>query len=95
MSVYAMSKSALVGLTKGLARELGGRGVTVNALHCGAVDTDMNPVDGPFAEGQRALTAVGRFGTPDEIAGMVAYLTGDEAGYVTGTALTIDGGHAA
>ncbi|GAA4609210.1 SDR family oxidoreductase [Actinoallomurus liliacearum] len=95
MSVYAMSKSALVGLTKGLSRELGGRGVTVNALHCGAVDTDMNPVDGPFAEGQRSLTAVGRFGSPDEIAGMVAYLTGDEAGYVTGTALTIDGGHAA
>ncbi|MCO5968612.1 SDR family NAD(P)-dependent oxidoreductase [Actinoallomurus soli] len=95
MSVYAMSKSALVGLTKGLARDLGGRGITVNALHCGAVDTDMNPSDGPFAEGQRALTAVGRFGSPDEIAGMVAYLAGDEAGYVTGAALAIDGGHAA
>ncbi|MCO5985246.1 3-oxoacyl-ACP reductase FabG [Actinoallomurus spadix] len=95
MSVYAMSKSALVGLTKGLARELGGRGITVNALHCGAVDTDMNPADGPFAEGQRALTAVGRFGDRDEIAGLVSYLAGAEAGYVTGTAVAIDGGHAA
>ncbi|MEV0403883.1 3-oxoacyl-ACP reductase family protein [Actinoallomurus sp. NPDC050550] len=96
LSVYTMSKSALLGLTKGLARELGGRGITVNVLNCGSVDTDMNPADGgPFADEQRRLTAVGRYGMPDEIAGMVAYLAGDEAGFVTGAAFAIDGGHAA
>ncbi|MDI1459093.1 SDR family oxidoreductase [Streptomyces sp. ATE26] len=94
-TLYAMSKSALIGLTKALARELGPRGVTVNLIQAGPVDTDMNPADGPFAEPQRATTALGRFGSADEIASLIAYLASEEAGYITGTELNADGGHAA
>ncbi|MET8569900.1 SDR family oxidoreductase [Streptomyces sp. NPDC004783] len=92
-TLYAMSKSALVGLTKALARELGPRGITANIVHPGPVDTDMNPADGPHAEGQAALTALGRFGTADEVASTVAYLAA--ASYVTGAEFAVDGGHAA
>jgi NAD(P)-dependent dehydrogenase (short-subunit alcohol dehydrogenase family) len=92
-TLYAMSKSALVGLTKALARELGGRGITANIVHPGPTDTDMNPADGPFAAGQAAMTALGRFGTAEEVAGTVAYLAG--AAYVTGAEFAVDGGHAA
>ncbi|ANS69009.1 3-oxoacyl-[acyl-carrier-protein] reductase [Streptomyces lincolnensis] len=92
-TLYAMSKSALIGLTKALARELGARGITANIVHPGPVDTDMNPADGPFAAGQAALTAVGRFGTVEEVAGAVVYLAG--ADYVTGAEFAVDGGHAA
>ncbi|WP_420036499.1 SDR family oxidoreductase [Streptomyces sp. cg28] len=94
-TLYAMSKSALTGLTKALARELGGRGITANIVHPGPTDTDMNPADGPYAAGQAELTALGRFGTADEVAGTVAYLAGPAATYVTGTELAVDGGHAA
>ncbi|RST11184.1 SDR family oxidoreductase [Streptomyces sp. WAC05374] len=94
-TLYAMSKSALTGLNKALARELGARGITANIVHPGPVDTDMNPADGPYAEGQSAMTALGRFGTPDDVASMVAYLAGDEAAYVTGAEFAVDGGHAA
>lgn len=93
--VYAMSKSALVGLTKGLARDLGPRGITVNNVQPGPVDTDMNPASGDFAETLLGLMAVQRYGKADEIAAMVAYLAGPEAGYVTGSSLTIDGGFGA
>ncbi|MER6183512.1 SDR family oxidoreductase [Streptomyces sp. NPDC001652] len=92
-TLYATSKSALIGLTKALARELGPRGITANIVHPGPVDTDMNPADGPYAAGQAAMTALGRFGTAGEVAGMVAYLAG--ADYVTGAELSVDGGHAA
>ncbi|WP_030952499.1 SDR family oxidoreductase [Streptomyces sp. NRRL S-481] len=92
-TLYAMSKAALVGLTKALARELGGRGITANLVLPGPTDTDMNPADGPFASGQAAMTALGRFGTADEVASTVAYLTG--ATYVTGAEFAVDGGHAA
>ncbi|MFK0099838.1 3-oxoacyl-ACP reductase family protein [Streptomyces sp. NPDC091040] len=94
-TLYAMSKSALSGLTKPLARELGPRGITVNLVQPGAVDTDMNPADGPFAEGQRAANALDRFGTAEEIAALVSYLAGAEAAFVTGAELVVDGGHAA
>ncbi|MEU1376756.1 SDR family oxidoreductase [Streptomyces triculaminicus] len=94
-TLYAMSKAALVGMTKALARELGERGITANIVHPGPVDTDMNPADGPYASGQSAMTALGRFGTPDEIASTVAHLASDEARYVTGAEIAVDGGHAA
>ncbi|WP_406452579.1 SDR family oxidoreductase [Streptomyces sp. NBC_01622] len=92
-TLYATSKSALIGLTKALARELGGRGITANIVHPGPTDTDMNPADGPYAADQAATTALGRFGTADEVASMVAYLAGAE--YVTGAEFAVDGGHAA
>lgn len=92
---YAMSKSALVGLTKGLARDLGPQGVTVNNVQPGPVDTDMNPADGDFADSLIPLMAVGRYGHPEEIASFVAYLAGPEAGYITGASLTVDGGFSA
>lgn len=91
--LYAMSKSALIGLTKALARELGSRGITANIVHPGPIDTDMNPADGAYAAGQAAMTALGRFGTGGEVAGVVAYLAG--ADYVTGAEFSVDGGHAA
>ncbi|MFI6931148.1 SDR family oxidoreductase [Streptomyces sp. NPDC050287] len=92
-TLYAMSKSALVGLTKALARELGARGITANIVHPGPTDTDMNPADGPYAEGQATMTALGRFGTAEEVAGMIVHLAGSE--YVTGSEFSVDGGHAA
>ncbi|MFF5923971.1 SDR family NAD(P)-dependent oxidoreductase [Streptomyces flavochromogenes] len=93
--LYTLSKTALIGLTKSLARELGGRGITANVVHPGPVDTDMNPADGPYAEGQAAMTALGRFGTAEEVAAMVAFLAGPEGRYVTGAEFSVDGGHAA
>ncbi|MFI2721111.1 3-oxoacyl-ACP reductase family protein [Streptomyces collinus] len=92
-TLYATSKAALAGLTKALARELGGRGITANLVLPGPIDTDMNPADGPYAAGQAAMTALGRFGTADEVASMVAYLAGST--YVTGAEFPVDGGHTA
>ncbi|MER0425124.1 SDR family NAD(P)-dependent oxidoreductase [Streptomyces microflavus] len=94
-TLYTMSKSALAGLTRPLARELGPRGITVNLIQPGPVDTDLNPAGGPFAEGQRAATALGRFGTADEVASLVAYLASADAAFITGTEVVVDGGHAA
>jgi 3-oxoacyl-[acyl-carrier protein] reductase len=94
-SVYAMTKAAVAGLTRGLARDLGPRGITVNTVQPGPVDTDMNPANGPLAEMVTPTLAVGRYGRVDEVAAMVAYLAGPDAGFVTGAALTIDGGFAA
>lgn len=94
-TLYAMSKAALTGLTKALARELGGRGITANLVHPGPVDTDMNPADGPYAEPQAAVTALGRFGSAREVAAMVSFLAGADAAYVTGAEFAVDGGHAA
>jgi 3-oxoacyl-[acyl-carrier protein] reductase len=95
-AVYAMSKAALVGLVKGLARDLGPRGITINDVQPGPIDTDMNPADSDFAEMLRKqVMALPRYGTADEIAAMVAYLAGPEAAFVTGANLTIDGGFTA
>ncbi|WP_329097783.1 3-oxoacyl-ACP reductase family protein [Streptomyces sp. NBC_01439] len=94
-TLYAMSKSALTGFNKALARELGGLGITANVVHPGPVDTDMNPADGPYAGTQAALTALGRFGMPREVASVVSFLAGEEAAYVTGAEFAVDGGHAA
>jgi NAD(P)-dependent dehydrogenase (short-subunit alcohol dehydrogenase family) len=92
ISLYALSKAALIGLTKGLARDLGPRGITVNVVQPGSTNTDMNPASGPGADGQRALMAIPRFGEPQDIAGLVAWLAGSEGRFVTGAAWTIDGG---
>lgn len=94
-AAYAMSKSALVGLVKGLARDLGPRGITVNNVAPGPVDTDMNPATGDFAATMHGLMAIPRHGKADEVAGMVAYLAGPDAAFVTGADLLIDGGFAA
>ncbi|MFZ5959377.1 3-oxoacyl-ACP reductase family protein [Pseudomonas knackmussii] len=93
--VYAMSKAAVTGLTRGFARDLGPRGITVNTVQPGPVDTDMNPDSGDFAESLKQMMALNRYGHAEEIASFVAYLAGPEAGYITGANLTIDGGFAA
>jgi 3-oxoacyl-[acyl-carrier protein] reductase len=94
-AAYAMTKAAVAGLTRGLARDLGPRGITVNNVQPGPVDTEMNPGTGPFAESLKALMALPRYARGEEIAGMVAYLASPEADFVTGGSLTIDGGFAA
>jgi len=93
--VYAMSKSALQGLVKGLAHDLGPRGITINNVQPGPIDTEMNPPEGEFAQMLKNLMALPRYGTVEEIAGMVAYLASPEAGYITGASLMIDGGFSA
>ena len=92
VSLYSMSKSALIAWTQGLARDLGGRGITVNIVHPGSTNTDMNPVDGPGAEAQRGRMAIKRYGKADDVAALVAFVAGPEAGSVNGAGLTIDGG---
>jgi 3-oxoacyl-[acyl-carrier protein] reductase len=94
-AAYAMSKSALTGLAKGLARDLGGRGITVNNVQPGPTDTDMNPADSDFAASLHGLMALPRHGHADEVAAMVAYLASPDAAFVTGADLLIDGGFAA
>ena len=94
-AVYSMTKAGLVGLTKGLSRDLGPRGITVNNVQPGPIDTDMNPAHGDFADSLRAMMALPRYGSVDEVAAMVAYLAGPEAGFITGASLTIDGGFTA
>ena len=92
VTLYSMSKSALIGFTKGLARDLGGRGITVNLVQPGSTDTDMNPADGPSADDQRASSALGRYADPTDIADTVAFLSGVGARNITGAILTVDGG---
>lgn len=94
-SLYSMSKSALVGLTKGLARDLGPRGITANVVHPGPIDTDMNPADREDADVERDLLAVGHFGHVDDVAATVAHLAGPEGRFITGAAIAVDGGWAA
>ncbi len=91
-SLYAMSKTALVGMTKGLARELGPRGITATVVHPGATDTELNPADGPNGDTIRGHVPLGRFAAPEEIAETVLHLAGDAGRYITGTAITVDGG---
>ncbi|WP_375784189.1 SDR family NAD(P)-dependent oxidoreductase [Bradyrhizobium sp. Pha-3] len=92
MSLYSMSKSALIAWTQGLARDLGGRGITVNIVHPGSTNTDMNPADGEQAEAQRARMAIKRYGKADDVAALVAFVAGPEAGSINGAGLTVDGG---
>lgn len=92
LSIYSTSKFAVVGLTKALARDLGPRDITVNVVQPGSTDTDMNPANGEGADAQRALMAIPRFGKASDIAGLVAFLAGEEGRFITGASLTIDGG---
>jgi 3-oxoacyl-[acyl-carrier protein] reductase len=92
IALYSMTKSALTGFTRALARELGPRGITVNVVHPGSTDTDMNPADGPAAADQRALTALGSFQTADDVAATVAHLAGPGGRTITGAALLVDSG---
>lgn len=95
VSIYAASKSALVGLTQGLARDLGARGITVNVVHPGPINTDMNPADGDRASELVAVLSLPHYGETRDIAGMVAFLAGPDGRYVTGASLSVDGGYAA
>ncbi len=95
LSLYSASKSALVGMTKGLARDLGPRGITAMVVHPGSTDTEMNPADGPHSGDQLAHIALGHYGNPSDIAAAVAYLAGPDGRYLTGTSITVDGGFTA
>lgn len=92
VTAYAMSKAALIAFTRGLSRELGPSGVTVNLVQPGSTDTDANPADGAAADFQRSLTALGRFGEPREVANAVVFLASPAASVITGAVLTADGG---
>jgi 3-oxoacyl-[acyl-carrier protein] reductase len=89
---YAATKGAIKMFTQGLAREVGSRGITVNNIQPGPIDTDLNPAAGDWAEPQMANTALKRYGTVDEVAALVAFVAGTDAAYITGTNLTVDGG---
>ncbi|MBB5954580.1 NAD(P)-dependent dehydrogenase (short-subunit alcohol dehydrogenase family) [Saccharothrix tamanrassetensis] len=91
-ALYAMSKSALVGLTKGLARDLGPRGITVNLVHPGSTDTEMNPADGPDADEERRYTALNRYCSPEDVAATVAHLAGEGGRNITGASFLVDAG---
>ena len=92
VTVYSMTKSALLAFTRGLARELGPRDVTVNLVQPGGTDTDMNPADGAQSDGIRALTPLGRYGTPEDVAAAVAFLVSPAARQISGSVVTVDGG---
>lgn len=91
-TVYYMTKSALHSFTRGLARELGSRDITVNLVQPGSTNTDMNPSNGDAAEFQRALMPLGRYGEPKDVAAAVAFLASPAARHITGVILNVDGG---
>lgn len=91
-TLYTMSKSALSGFTRGLARDLGPKGITVNLVQPGPINTDMNPSDTELADFLRGRMALAEYGTGDDVAGLVTFLASEEGKFITGTAITIDGG---
>jgi 3-oxoacyl-[acyl-carrier protein] reductase len=92
LTPYAATKGAVKMFTQGLAREVGSRGITVNNVQPGPIDTELNPASGEWATPQIANTALGRYGSVDEVAALVAFVAGPEAAYITGANLTVDGG---
>jgi 3-oxoacyl-[acyl-carrier protein] reductase len=89
---YAATKGAVKMFTQGLSREVGSRGITVNNIQPGPIDTDLNPADGDWAVPQKAATSLGRYGQVEEVAALVAFVAGPESSYITGANLTVDGG---
>jgi 3-oxoacyl-[acyl-carrier protein] reductase len=92
LTPYAATKGAVKMFAQALAREVGGRGITVNNVQPGPIDTDLNPASGDWATPQKAATALNRYGTVDEVAALVAFVASPDASYITGANLTIDGG---
>ena len=92
ITLYSMSKAAMTGMTRGLARDLGPRGITVNVVQPGPTNTDMNPADSEYAASQIANTALGRYGRPQEIADTVVFLASNAGSYITGAQIAVDGG---
>lgn len=92
LSVYAMTKGAVAGLSRGLARDLGPKGITVNNIQPGPIATEMNPETGEFADSMKAIMAIDRYGQPRDVASAVSFLAGPEASYITGAQWNVDGG---
>ena len=92
LAAYGATKGAVKMFTQGLSRELGPRGITVNNVQPGPIDTDLNPAAGDWATPQVANTALKRYGKVEEVAALVAFVAGPESGYITGANLTVDGG---
>jgi 3-oxoacyl-[acyl-carrier protein] reductase len=92
-TTYALTKAAIGGFTRALARELGSRAVTVNTIQPGPIATDSNPSDGELAPVMTALTPAGRYAAPEELTGLIVYLAGPESAFVTGATINIDGGY--
>ena len=89
---YSATKGAIKMFTQGLSREVGNRGITVNNIQPGPIDTELNPAAGEWAVPQKAITALDRYGHVEEVAALVAFVAGPEASYITGANLTVDGG---
>ena len=89
---YSATKGAVKMFSQGLSREVGSRGITVNNVQPGPIDTDLNPAAGDWAAPQKAATALDRYGSVDEVAALVAFVAGPESSYITGAILTVDGG---